>query len=195
MSLLEKFREVTGDGWTTEGLDVQYKVVNRVLYLQCTHGASDWKQNFKAGHDVYTCSDIPFKAHGGFTELWLSIKDEIEKLDFDAICGYSEGSAIAVYIHENYFHRKGIEPITWAFGCPRVLYKPSKELKKRFSNFVRISNFGDIVTMVPLFIMGFRHIGINRILNHCVSKPKGVSWILWLTHHCPEYYQEELKRE
>jgi len=195
MSLLEKFLTVTGDGWTTEGLDVQYKVIDRVLYFQCTHGKSDWIQNFKAGVDVYHCSDIPFKAHEGFTELWLSVREEIEKLDFDYIVGYSEGAALAVFAHENHLHRKGIEPITWAFGCPRVLYKPSKELKNRFSNFVRISNFGDIVTMVPLFIMGYHHIGISKILNHAVSKPKGVSLILWLTHHCPEYYKEELKRE
>jgi len=195
MSLLEKFNICNGGDWITAGKDVQYKVIDRVLYFQCTHGISDWKQNFKAGQDVYCCSDIPFKAHEGFTELWLSVREKIEKLDFGYIVGYSEGAALAVFAHENYLHRKGCEPMTWAFGCPRVLYEPSKELKKRFSNFVRVSNIGDIVTMVPLFIMGYRHIGVNRILNHGVSKPKGVSWILWLTHHCPEYYQEELKRE
>jgi hypothetical protein len=195
MSLLEKFQTVTGDGWTTSGMDVQFKVVDRVLYFQCTHGVNDWRENFKAGKDVYPCSDIPFKAHDGFSELWLSVKEEIEKLEFDFICGYSQGSALAVFAHENYFHRKGVQPLTWAFGCPRVLYKPSSMLEARFTNFIRISNRFDIVTMVPLAIMGYRHIGNERILKSPVSRPSNVNLLEWLSNHSPSMYKLRLVRE
>jgi len=195
MSMLEKFNIVTGGDWITGGFDVQYKIVDRILYFQCTHGNDDWKENFKAGHDVYPCSDIRFKAHDGFSELWLSVKEEIEKLDFDAIVGYSQGAALAGFAHENYFHRKGRQPITWTFGCPRFLYKPSSMLEARFTNFIRYGNLGDIVTMVPPSFMGYRHVGPGKLLCHKVERPKNVPILEWLSGHSPAQYRLELERE
>lgn len=197
MTLAEHFEMVESlDGWITAGLDVQYKLVGRVLYLQCSHGLSDWLHNLDARRAVYPCSDVPFVAHRGFTDLWLSIKDEIEKLDFEEIVGYSEGSAIATYVHENFFHRKGYEPITIAFGCPAAIWKPSKEMKKRFSLFVTVRNPRDLVHFVAL-PFGFRHVGVGCVLRRVhVSKKRTLrEWLADRTNHTPERYRLALKGE
>jgi hypothetical protein len=196
----ELFKTVTGGGWTTIGRDVQIKVVDRILYLQCSHGKSDWIQNLKFWHktyrDVYQCSDVVFKAHAGFTELWLSIKPEIEKLDFDTIVGYSQGAALAVFVHENYYHRKGSFPTTFAFGCPMVLYKPTKALENRFGYFIRVKNVNDIVTLVQGLTPGYTHIGTRYILPVVVinKRPKSCPVWHWLSGHCPDQYRLAIKK-
>jgi hypothetical protein len=194
MSILDKFNICTGGDWITGGFDVQYKVVDRVLYFQCSHGAHDWKENFKIGHDVYPCTDICFKAHDGFSELWLSVKEEIEKLDFDTVVGYSQGAALAGFAHENYFHRKGIQPTAWVFGCPRFIYKPSPELELRFTNFIRYSNLGDFVTMLPPAILGYKHVGQYKLLKHMVKKPKNVKLLDWISGYSAAQYRLELEK-
>jgi len=194
MNLLGYFNEVESPGWTTAGEDVQFKVVNRVLYLQCSHGLSDWLHNLDAVRAVYADSEVSFIAHRGFTKLWLSIKDEIEKLDFDTIVGYSEGSAIAVYVHENFYHRKGYEPRTYAFGCPAVIWKPNRALRSRFSNFTIIINPRDIVYYCAL-LLGYRHVGITKKLPR-VRLSKKKTWrerLADLTGHTPERYRLALK--
>lgn len=132
MSLLEKFETVNRGDWITSGKNVQYKVINSVLYFQCTQGVSDWKQNFRFSDEAYS-GVSSFRAHKGFIELWQSVRHEIEALDFDTIVGYSQGGALAGFAHENYFHRKGFEPMTYTFGCPRFIHEPSAEISARFS--------------------------------------------------------------
>lgn len=193
MLWLERFIECTRGGWITAGKDVQYKVVDRVLYFQCSSGKSDWKQNFRFAESVYSGGDIEIRAHRGFKELWLSVKDVIETLEFDSIVGYSQGAALAGFAHENYFHRKGFEPcMTHAFGCPRFLFKPSKELKARFIWFVRINNPTDLVTKVPLWIMGYKHVGMNVVLKDVANKPEKESLLSWLSGHSPSRYKQNL---
>jgi hypothetical protein len=191
--LSHEFREVTRGPWRTYGRDVQFKVVDRVLYFECSDGKSDWRYNLAFGERVYDKSDVKFKAHRGFKALWLSIKDEIEKLDFYMIVGYSQGAAIAAFAHENYFHRFGREPVTYAFGCPRTIFAPSKELRKRFTQFYRVSNPRDIVTHVPPALFGFRHVGTEIKLKGRARRPKGCNIFRWLSGHAPEMYNLRLE--
>jgi len=193
----ELFDAVNLGPWTTIGLDVQIKLVGKTLFIQGSVSRSDWIQNFKFWkrnyRDVYKCSDVCFKAHTGFAEMWMSIKAEIEKLDFDTIVGYSQGAAIAGFVHENYLHRFGFQPMTYTFGMPRILFKPSKELKSRFASLIRIKNPHDIVTMVPTAILGYRHIGVKRVLSASAKKPAGYPILEWMSGHCPEEYRQRLE--
>lgn len=193
MKLIEAFNLATSGGWTTAGLDVQFKVVNRVLCFQCSASDSDWRYNLRAWGDVYDNSDIEFIGHKGFNDLWQSIRHIIETLDFDMIVGYSQGAAIALRAHENYFHRKGFEPITWLFGEPPSIKKPSAKLLKRFTKVVSIYNYNDIVFHAPK-LLGYKHVGRQvKLDSYGVCKPSSVKWAEWLSGHSPKQYRQALE--
>jgi hypothetical protein len=194
MNILELFNECTSGGWTTAGIDVQYKVIDETLFFQCSHGKSDWMYNFKASGDVYTNSNIPFVGHKGFNELWESVRNEIEKLSFSSIVGYSQGAAIAVRAHENFYHRKGFEPErTILFGCPPSIKKPSDDLRKRFTNVMNIYNYNDIVFHLPKLI-GYSHVGcFCKLDSYKIKKPASVGLLEWLSGHSPKQYRQALE--
>jgi hypothetical protein len=193
MSLLSIFTDLNNGGWTTAGLDVQFKVINETLLFQCSSGASDWRYNFMAAEDVYKDSDIEFIGHKGFNELWESVRHDIEKLSFRRIAGYSQGGALAIRAHENYFHRFGFEPeVSITFGCPPSIKNPSRELSARFSHFVNWHNPRDLVYYAPMLI-GYQHVGSSRMLKNIAVRPKNVSIPIWLSNHDPTRYMQNLK--
>jgi hypothetical protein len=190
MTTHELFTEVTRGGWVTIGKDVQMKLRNGVLSFQCSSGKSDWKHNFKAWRKVYDKSDVPFVAHAGFTELWLSIKPVVEAIEFDVVLGYSQGADIAMFVHENYFHRKGYECETFLFAPSPMIFMPSALLRSRFSRVRIFINPGDIVYYAAL-ILGYRHIGKTIKLPR-VKVSKKNTWkekLLDLSNHTPERYE------
>lgn len=192
MSLLEVFNEVTAGGWKTSGKDVQFKVVDDTLYFQCSHGASDWRYNFKAASEVYKNSSIPFIGHEGFNELWESVRHEIEALKFSKIVGYSQGAALAIRAHENFYHRFGFEPdVTITFGCPPSIKKSSKKLKNRFSHVVNYHNPRDVVYFLPM-IIGYEHVGHSVKLSRKATRPSGDPILRWLSGHSPEEYRQRI---
>lgn len=192
MGLLEMFDIVSGEDWKTSGLDVQYKVRNETLYFQCSNGASDWRYNFMASEDVYKNSDIEFIGHKGFNKLWDSVRHDIEKLSFRRICGYSQGGALAILAHENYFHRFGFEPdVTITFGCPPSIKDPSLELSARFSHVVNWHNPRDIVYYAPVLI-GYQHVGQCNVLRSPAKRPDDCNLFRWLSGHSPEEYKQRL---
>ena len=194
MNTLELFNEcLSRKGYITAGIDVQYKFVKRVLFFQCSASESDWKYNFKASGDVYSNSDIEFIGHKGFNELWQSIRHLIETLDFDMIVGYSQGAVIALRAHENYFHRKGFEPITWLFGEPPSIKKPSAKLLKRFAKVVSIYNYNDIVFHAPK-LLGYKHVGRQIKLNsRSIKRPSSYPFLHWISGHTPVQYRQALE--
>ena len=193
MSLFYQFEVCNSDGWTTTGKDVQYKVVGDTLYFQCSHGKSDWFYNFKASESVYKDSDIEFIGHKGFNELWESVRHEIEGLKFSKIVGYSQGAALAIRAHENYFHRMGFEPdVTITFGCPASIKRPKGKLLNRFVRVVNYHNPHDIVFWLPMLI-GYKHVGASIALTNKAKRPKGFNLVSWLTGHSPEEYRQRLE--
>lgn len=195
MSLLDQFKAVNGTGWTTAGRDVQYKVENDTLYFQCSKGFSDWRFNLMASGSVYRNSDIEFIGHKGFNELWESVRHDIEKLSFHKIIGYSQGAALAIRAHENFYHRKGFEPdVTITFGCPPSIKDPSYKLMARFSHVINYHNPRDIVYWLPL-LLGYKHVGGSCSLKKKASRPKGCGLLRWLSGHSEEEYSQRLKDE
>ncbi len=190
MLLYEYFDNCNQGPWITIGKDVQYKLENKVLYLQCSVSKSDWKYNLQFGIVPYKDMEIEFKVHRGFLALWKSIRDEIRKLDFDTIVGYSQGAAIAGFVHEDFIFRKGYEPTSYVFGCPRFLWLPPKKIRGRFTKFLRHKNPRDIVTMVPPVLWGYWNAGPQVTLGGKIKRPKGYNIFLWLSGHSPFEYQQ-----
>lgn len=196
--LSREFNEVTGSGWTTKGLNVQYKLIGETLYVQCTRGFSDWMFNLFAAKVEYDEHGTLVTAHAGFASLWLSIRPEIENLEFSKMVLYSQGSAIGTAIHFNYWKRFGYEPESIAFGPPRFFSKKShSDVNNCFTKFKRVKNKRDVVTHVPFGMMGFVHVGKEILLPKVKfrERPKGARGIVqWLLGHAPSIYRLSTKK-
>lgn len=141
------------------------------LLFQWSNGETDWRNNFDFPAVPYSDMKIPWQCHRGFLRVWKSIKPYIESTVMDEtvkkfiIVGYSHGAAIAALAHEYvWFNRPDLRDNNlegYGFGAPRCYwgFTISNELKQRWDNFYPIRNCEDIVTHVPLLIMGFRHTG------------------------------------
>lgn len=163
--------------WSTAGDNTQYRVevIDDTVYLlfQGSSQDQDWKYNFDFPATAYKDQPVPWKAHRGFVNAWQVAQDQImmdvakvkgrRKL---IIAGYSHGGALAILAHEDLFYHNA-DPETYTFGAPRVLWLPKKKIRERFENLTNIVNRGDIVTHVPPYLIGYRHVGkIHRIGQH-----------------------------
>lgn len=170
------FDRVTHGPFTTAGLDVQYRLERNAdgkmwLFFQCTSSKGDWFFNFLFFKTLYRDMKIPMYVHTGFALLWHSVRDEImDKLAKEAtsgashlsIVGYSQGAALATLCHEDVgFQLPGLTCVTIGFGTPRVIWMPSKEIKRRFAGYTRANCRGDIVSMVPPPPYG--HVGVEKL--------------------------------
>jgi len=116
--------------------------------------------------------DIEGRVHGGFRAAYDSVKQKIEKsiLGMDNIplyiTGHSLGAALATVATQELENNTGIRgriAACYTFGSPRVgnvLY--DKNFK---APIYRMVNTTDIVTVVPLLVMGYVHIGDVRFLG------------------------------
>ena len=167
----------------TAGNETQYSIFEDedtvYLSIQGSVQKQDWLFNF-----MFWASPLiwkPYKkmkslwfAHAGFSKAWKLARDQIGIEVTTAIAGhkklvclgYSHGAALALLAHE-YFTFAGIQTETHVFGCPRVLWLPSKTIRERFDNCHLYQNRGDIVTMVPFWLMGYRHVGHITKVGKC----------------------------
>ncbi len=189
MTPLDYFNNVTHGKWITAVRNIQYRLENRVLYFQASAEESDWAFNFDFPAVPYKDMKEKFLVHRGFLKAWKSVRDEIALLDFDTIVGFSMGGAMATFAHEDFRYRKGYQPKTIVFGCPRVLFLPSNHVLSRFSEIERFANKEDIVTKMPPF---FTHVGIDRTLTMSVKRPEGYPLMPWLSGHSPQMYRMRL---
>jgi len=190
MTTLDYFNAVLSGKWTTAGRNIQYRLEGKTLYFQGSAEESDWAFNLDFPAVPYKHMREKFFVHRGFLKAWKSVRDEIALLDFDTIVGYSMGGALATLAHEDFRYRKGYQPKTIVFGCPRVLFLPSNHVRSRFSNIERFFNTEDIVTKVPPF---FSHVGVHRRLTESVKRPEGFPRLEWLSGHTPQMYRMRLE--
>lgn len=115
---------------------------------------------------------IEGKVHKGFRQAYESVKDDIEKSVAKLegiplyITGHSLGAALATLatqtLEENHDIRDQIAAC-YTFGSPRV---GNKEFDKKLKSVIyRVVNTTDIVTVIPLLLMGYIHIGDVRFLE------------------------------
>ena len=145
-----------------------YEIIGDTLYIyfEKSNGLVDWKNNLDFPAKSYTgCGCF---AHRGFLRVWKSllpyIEDILQHKSFEGvvITGYSHGGALAVLCHEhiwfNYPHLQCV--LTgYGFGSPRVIWGILGKKRHRWDNFKIIRNENDIVTHLPPFIFGYRHVG------------------------------------
>jgi len=116
--------------------------------------------------------DIEGRVHGGFRAAYDSVKQKIEKslLGMDNIplyiTGHSLGAALATVATQELENNPGIRgriAACYTFGSPRV---GNTQYDKNFkAPIYRMVNTTDIVTVVPLLVMGYVHIGDVRFLG------------------------------
>lgn len=172
MNTLELYRRACNARTSVAGKDTQYAIYDdgAAVYLSIEGSCDnqDWLFNFDFAVAPYKHMAEKWLVHRGFATAWKLARDQIAK-DVEAalaggnrrlvILGYSHGAALAVLAHE-YFDYNGYAPETHAFGCPRVIWGPlASKVAMRFYGLVLHQARGDIVTMVPPAIFGYRHVG------------------------------------
>jgi triacylglycerol lipase len=188
--LKEYFTTVLEGPWKTAGEDVQYKIINKVLYLAGSNSFTDWKHNFDFPIEPYKKMPIVWYAHRGFISAWKSARDKIlfdtKNNSVHTIVGYSFGGALATLAHEDYIFNYGDGINTYTFGSPRVVWD-SSGIKSRFDKLIRVKVNGDIVTHLPFAFLGFNHVG------KCITYgPKSFPRIM---KHIPREYLAQLDNE
>ena len=105
--------------------------------------------------------------HGGFLEEWKKINDHFlkEAAAYNkpiTVCGWSYGGAMATLCYEdiwfNQVFKIGLIRLV-TFGSPRVIGAYNfKKVRVRWQGATLYANGSDIVTEVPPFFFGFRHV-------------------------------------
>ena len=89
------------------------------------------------------------------------------------ITGHSLGAAMATIATSRFEEEVKVQQLT-TFGSPRVGTR--KFVKNIETPHVRFVNNNDIVTKVPLFIMGYKHHGILQYINFYGNVRKLTTW-------------------
>lgn len=161
-------------------LKVEYKDVDGVdyawkreqdtlfLYFEDSDGEGDWRINLDFPIRPYKrMGKTAWRAHRGFLCAWEKLIESVKPLVVDKsvkkviVVGYSHGGAIAVLCHEYvWYNRADLRDnlFGYGFGTPRVLWGRIK-CKERWKNFTVVKNINDLVTRLPPFLFGYRHVG------------------------------------
>lgn len=132
----------------------------------------DWLANyaFPKKKLPYRDMEIPFKAHGGFVDKYKSVRERIlqeaqnPEVEYVIVYGFSQGAALGLLCYEDLqFH--AIPSGAYLFGCPRVFgWRGKDHLDAILGGVTRYESKGDVVTHLPLALMGFKHYGKGRKL-------------------------------
>ena len=126
------------------------------------------------------------KVHQGFKkevdDLWPMICEDINrKVNLGKtlwFCGHSLGAAMATIMSSRCLYNIELnDPVElYTFGSPRVGWR--KYVKSLGVNHHRWKNNNDIVTSVPLWLMGYVHHGTEHYLNAYGKYRKPTAWQL-----------------
>lgn len=129
-------------------------------------------------------SETVSRVHRGFKaevdELWPMILEDItRKVNTDNklwFCGHSLGAAMATIMASRCYYNPSIQdPVElYTYGSPRVGWP--KYVKTLGVTHHRWRNNNDIVTTVPLAVMGYRHDGTEHYLNAYGNVRDATTW-------------------
>lgn len=185
--------------------DVQYCLRREDDVLSIAFRGTDTPQNWVSDFAFckksipYDNSSSKIRVHAGFLDAYKSagVREKILKsitpdIHYVRVTGHSMGAALsvlcAVDIQYNY---PGRDIETILFGCPRV-GNPAfqRSYNKRVHKTIRIENGNDIVTKVPLAVMGFRHVGAKL---H-IGSPRMPAVVSAKDHYPHQYYSSLYQR-
>jgi len=142
---------------------------------------NDIKADLKA---IPVMAETVSRVHKGFKQevddLWPMVKPELEtKTNLTKnlwFCGHSLGAAMTTIMASRAFHDDNLTDPTevYTYGSPRVGWK--KYVKSLGMTHHRFVNNNDIVTRVPLWIMGYRHHGTMHYFNRHGDYSKATGW-------------------
>lgn len=190
LTLKKLFDACNRGPWVTAGENVQYRIQKgdgySIVVFQPTVGLSDWLINFCAWVKPYRDMKEKWRAHAGYIKAYKSVQKELmaalEGEKRIILAGYSQGGAIATLLHEDLaYNRPEADVATFAFGAPRVVWL-SKAARNRFDGLLRVSHARDIVTKLPFWVLGYRHVG--GLLRF------GRGGFPWHKYHRPEAYRD-----
>jgi len=124
------------------------------------------------------------RVHRGFKqevdELWPLVLEDLKRKANDKkeiwFCGHSLGAAMATIMSSRCHLYPDVEPVQelYTFGSPRVGWP--EYVKSLGVTHHRWVNNNDIVTRVPLWLMGYRHHGTEHYLNAYGLKRSPTGW-------------------
>lgn len=178
MTILEHFNECVKGHYNNTENYLSWKIINRVLYLQCSKEKEDWKRNFDLR---------PAKLKNGLIIVPKGFSDSVEEMldinaEYDAVVGYSHGAAVAAILSGL------LDMPAIAFGCPRFIFRPSKKARRYFDKLHIYNNGNDIFTFITPF---YSHCGNINILKDIAVKTG--SFMEWYSGHSPNRYRQNLK--
>jgi len=188
--------------WITRGEDTQYTFIKNgsenILIFAPSNSKIDWYNNLQFFKKPYKTMNVNFYVHTGFLKCWNLVKKDIIEVvkDFDnlTIVGWSYGGALATLCTEEIWYqfkhlRNKMHTVT--FGAPRVFCRYNLDkIQERFSNMTLYKNGSDIVTCLPLEIMGYKHV---KLLTRIGDKPKFLEYFKPMQYHHIDCYIKSLE--
>lgn len=166
--------------WDVEGAQC-HAVWNKEMYVLCFRGTEPDELS-----DVL--ADLNAIPRGAMTHGWVhsGFRGEVDKLWQDIathqhkyqdrkfyITGHSLGAAMATLATSRFEEYTPVEQLT-TFGSPRVGTR--KFVKNIQTPHIRVVNNNDVVTKVPLWLMGYKHHGDLTYINFYGNIRKLTTW-------------------
>jgi len=195
MTNKEKFEDILDNSnyIFIEDSNLYYKLYMKkdtchIVFRETSGTYKDWRINFKFLKVPYR--GATWRAHRGFVHSYKSVQDtihdflQLHKPKHILIYGYSQGGAIAQLCYEDMrFTGYTIEQLegSCSFAQPRVIswFGPKNRLKE----FTRYVLPRDLVTKIPLVLMGYRHFGKKEKLQNTK-----IPFIPSIAQHYPHRY-------
>ncbi|RPJ58503.1 MAG: hypothetical protein EHM12_07745 [Dehalococcoidia bacterium] len=182
MTKLDYFNECLSGGYNNTPDYISWKIVNRVLYLQCSREKEDWLKNIDIRPVDAWIGRNPCLVPNGFDDAVSGIMPAFDALDIDIIVGYSHGAAIAALLSG----MSGLPAL--AFACPKFIFRPDEYHQKQFYNLQIFNNKGDLVSMLPPFYSYCGHVNVLK-----EKAVKEGTWWEWYSRHSPNRYRQNLE--
>tara|TARA_E500000081_G_C6139670_1_gene359405 strand:- start:408 stop:1166 length:759 start_codon:yes stop_codon:yes gene_type:complete len=163
-----------------------YRFMNKHdLVIACRGTQPTEFNDIKADIDALpVIAETVSRVHKGFKtevdELWPLVLEDLQRTANDKkkiwFCGHSLGAAMATIMASRCHLYPDVEPVEelYTYGSPRVGWKSYCDSLGVIHH--RWVNNNDIVTRVPLTLMGYRHHGTEHYLNAYGLKRNPTGW-------------------